>query len=102
MRRYTMFFFAGSTPATDWTEDPNGEWVSYNEASTKINHLLKQNEDLRNQLCQQIEAAQDMAHIIIECGIGHLDLDRCGCESCEAVRTGMIEAGYLRKKDEID
>lgn len=52
-------------------------------------------ERLRGELHRQMEYAQDAAHVIIESGIGHSDLDICGCEQCERVRAGMTDAGYL-------
>ena len=69
-------------------EDENGE--SLDECTGQCLPALVQKE--YEQLQSKLSAC---THVIVEHGISHADLDRCGCEQCEYVRRGLVGAGYL-------
>jgi len=48
---------------------------------------------------KQYKNATNAAHVIVEAGIGHEDLNACGCQCCEDVRKSMVEAGYLKPEN---
>ena len=54
--------------------------------------------EAHEELSRQQQAAGDAAHVIVEAGIGHSTLNDCGCEQCERVRFGLIDAGYLKEE----
>ena len=67
-----------------------------------IARLKKELEQARKDWAHQNEMADAAAHVTIEMGTTHEDLDRCGCEGCERVRKGMVEAGFLEPKETED
>ena len=87
----------GICPSGDEIAETMDAEIERLEAENK--RLRTEIEKLHTELSKHMEASNDAAHVIIQTGVDHVDLNRCGCLSCEAVRKGMIEAGYLKPKE---
>jgi hypothetical protein len=88
-------------------EDENGETLDECTgkcpaalAQAEYEQLLAAQEKLSAQLEEQRRQAQAGAHVIVEVGISHAELDRCNCDECNEVRRGLVEAGYLEQRQE--
>jgi hypothetical protein len=53
---------------------------------------------LGGELSVQQEISSAAAHVVVLAGVDHELLDSCGCEECELVRSGMVNAGYLEDR----
>lgn len=80
-------------------EDENGE--SLDECTGRCLPALVQKE--HEQLEAEIERLRTQlsacTHVIVKLDIDHAALDVCGCEQCDEVRRGLVEAGYLERRE---
>ena len=63
------------------------------EEMGKVSHLTAELTGAR-------ERAERAEHVVVTTGTSHEDLDCCGCEHCEGIRSGLMESGYLTRRNQ--
>lgn len=87
-------------------EDENGEGLdectgkcTAARAQAEYERLLDEPAKLSKQLSASRRQAQACIHVIVKLDVDHAALDVCGCEQCNEVRRGLVEAGYLERRE---